>query len=213
MCTEPEGAENTKNSDAKPENKKHDAFEIATLITAIVGVIVLCVYTGLTGYQAYIAKDSAQRQLRAYISATVEKYPDLDSPKLPEVTVVFKNNGQTPAYKVQGRMVFYIGGEQLAESDISQISVLLDKLPRSTTVLFPGQEFRTATVPGIGIPMSADEKIQVMMGAKILWLVGEAAYVDAFGSPRLTRVRLYMGGIDSARYHRFIWAETGNDAN
>ena len=61
---------------APQPNKPGDAFDWITLNTAIVGVIVLCIYTGLTGYQAYLAKDTAERQLRAYLSASFE-WPDV----------------------------------------------------------------------------------------------------------------------------------------
>jgi hypothetical protein len=169
MCTE-RGATDSENGKPDPQNEKHDAFEKVTLATAIVGVVILCVYTGLTGYQAYIAKDTAQRQLRAYVSAEIEKHPDLDSQDhLPEVVVIYKNNGQTPAYNVAARVIFYIGDAQLTDSDLRTVRDSLDNLGKSESVLFPGQAFRESTVPGIGIPLSQDQKIAVSMGAKVLW--------------------------------------------
>jgi hypothetical protein len=214
MCTEPEkDTAGLKNRNTDPQQPKHDAFEKMTLATAIVGVIILCIYTGLTGYQAYIAKDSAQRQLRAYVSAAVEKHPDLDSANLPEIVIVYKNNGQTPAYMVEARVVVFVAGAQLTDSDISEARTFLDKLRKSESVLFPGQEFREASVPGIGIPLSQDQKIAVSMGAQVLWIIGEVNYTDAFGSLRFNHFRLFMGGVDVARFHKFFWADTGNEAN
>jgi hypothetical protein len=192
---------------------QHDAFERATLVTAIVGVVVLCVYTGLTGYQAYIAKDSAQRQLRAYVSASIEKHPDVDGSDLPEITVVYKNHGQTPAYNVEARMVVLVAGDELTDSEISETRTFLAKLGKSESVLFPGQEFREASVPGIRIPLSQDQKIAVGMGAKVLWVIGEVTYTDAFGASRFNHFRLNTGGGVAARYHKFFWADTGNEAN
>jgi hypothetical protein len=192
---------------------ERDAFERATLATAIVGVVVLCIYTGLTGYQAYIAKDSAQRQLRAYVSAAVEKHPDLDSSSVPEATIVYKNTGQTPAYKVQARVAFIAAGDKLTESDIAGAHAYLEKLGKSESVLFPGQEIREATEPGVGIPLAQDQKIAVSMGAQVMWVLGEITYTDAFGYPRYNHFRLYMGGTQAARYHKFVWAADGNDAN
>jgi hypothetical protein len=138
MCTE-KGATDPQESDTKPKSEKHDAFEKVTLATAVVGVVILCIYTGLTGYQAYIAKDTAQRQLRAYISAVVEKWPDLDSPGIPQVVFVFKNNGQTPAYRVDARVTVFIGGDSLTETDIEDANKRLEKLRNSESVVFPGQ--------------------------------------------------------------------------
>jgi hypothetical protein len=203
----------TKNGDSGTQQPKHDAFEKTTLATAIVGVIVLCIYTGLTGYQAYIAKDSAERQLRAYISAVIERQPDLDGPSPPEVVILFKNNGQTPAYKVEARASFFVAGENLTETEVNDIRAFLSKLGRSESVVFPNQEIRIASVPGIGIPLSPEQKIGISMGAQVLWVMGEVTYTDAFGVPRFNRFRLYMGGTVVARYRKFLWADTGNDTN
>ncbi len=46
----------TPNGEGSPQKRKHDGFEWATLIATICGVIVLCVYTGLTGYQALVSE-------------------------------------------------------------------------------------------------------------------------------------------------------------
>ncbi len=196
--------------------EKHDAFERATLATAIAGVIILCIYTGLTGYQAYISKDTAQRQLRAYVSAIVEKQPDLDGSGPPDVVLLFKNNGQTPAFKVEARLlVSVVAGSDLAlsEAQLKEIQSALDRIKKYESVIFPGQEFRQGPEPGTGIPMSNEQKIAVSMGAMSLWINGEVTYTDAFGFPRFTRFRLFMNGASGNRYNKLIWAGAGNDAD
>jgi|ERR1700733_14587262 hypothetical protein len=214
MSTELEkGAEDPQTGDTCPQNKKHDAFEVATLVTAIVGVIILCAYTGLTGYQAYLAKDTAERQLRAYMSASIEKQPDLDGPAPAEVTIVYKNNGQTPAYRVQARAIFSVGDSELSEKDIEGIRKVIKTLRKSETVVFPGQEIRGATIPGVGIPLTEGDKITINLGARVLWLNGEITYLDAFGVSRFTNFRLYFSGAQDTRVHKFVWADTGNEAN
>jgi hypothetical protein len=200
-------------SDAKSTDKKHDAFEKATLATAIAGIIILCVYTGLTAYQACIAKDTAERQLRAYMSAAVEKQPDLDGPAPAEVTILYKNNGQTPAYRVQTRAVFSVGDSELSKEDIEGIRKDLKALRKSETVVFPGQEIRGATIPGVGIPLTEGDKITINLGARVLWLNGEITYLDAFGISRFTNFRLYFSGAQDTRMHKFVWADAGNEAN
>ena len=189
---------------------KHDAFEKATLTTAIAGVVILCIYTGLTGYQAFIAKDTAERQLRAYLSVKIEEQPDLDTPGTPRMVLLFKNNGQTPAFHVQAQASIFTAGQELSATDLKDTRDFLDKLPKSETVLFPGQEFRES--PEAGIPVTNDQKIAISMGASVLWVVGGITYTDAFGKPRATRFRLYMGGV-AARQHKFVWANGGNDAD
>ena len=49
--------------------------------------------------------------------------------------------------------------------------------------------------------------------AEVLWLFGEVTYIDAFGVPRFNRFRLNTGAGVAARYHKFFWADTGNEAN
>src|SRR5260370_24442209 len=87
--------------DRNAQHRKHDAFERTTLAIAIVGVIVLCAYTGITGYQANIARDTEQRQLRAYMSATAKSVENFNTNKPIVVRLLIKNFGQTPAYHVQ----------------------------------------------------------------------------------------------------------------
>jgi hypothetical protein len=196
--------------------QKHDAFERATLATAIVGVIILCIYTGLTGCQANIARDTAQRQLRAYISVAVEKHPDLNESGPPNVVLLFKNTGQTPAFKVEVRSVGSIlAGSDIAltEAELKIIHAALDRLKKYESVIFPGQEFRQSPEPGTGIPMNNEQKIAVSMGAMTLWINGEVTYTDAFGFPRFTRFRLFINGASGNRYNKLLWAGAGNDAN
>jgi hypothetical protein len=196
--------------------EKHDAFERVTLATAIVGVIILCIYTGLTGYQAYIAKDAAQRQLRAYISVVVEKQPDLNGQGPSNVVLLFKNNGQTPAYSVEARsLTSVVAGSDLAltEAQLKEIHSALDRMNKYKSVVFPGQEFRQGPEPGTGIPMTDEQKIAVSMGAMTLWINGEVTYTDAFELPRFTRFRLFMSGAAGSRFDKLIWADAGNEAN
>jgi hypothetical protein len=195
---------------------KHDAFELTTLVTAIVGVIILCIYTGLTGYQTYIARDTAQRQLRAYVSVVVEKQPDLKGSGPPDVVLLFKNNGQTAAFKVEARVVVsIINGSDLAlsEPDLKIIHSTLDQLKKYESVMFPGQEFRESPEPGTGIPMSNEQKIAVSLGAMTLWINGEVTYTDVFGFARFTRFRLFINGASGNRNNKLIWAGAGNEAN
>jgi hypothetical protein len=204
----------TPKGNESPQNKKHDAFEQATLATAIVGVVILVVYTAITGYQAYIAKDTAERQLRAYVSVIVEKHPDFNGQGPIEAVLLFKNTGQTPAFKVRARSVFSVaGGNTLSDAEIGEIRDYMARMKGHESVMFPGQEFRQSAEPGTGLTLTSDQKISVSMGAATFWVNGEVNYTDAFGYPHFTRFRLFMNGAAGFRYNKLIWAEQGNDAN
>jgi hypothetical protein len=45
-------------------------------------------------------KDTAQRQLRAYVSVSVERHPDIQSNQPLTAILILKNSGLTPAYVV-----------------------------------------------------------------------------------------------------------------
>jgi hypothetical protein len=215
MPAEPEkGTADTKNGDTRSQQPKHDAFEKTTLATAIVGIIILCIYTGLTGYQAYIAKDTAERQLRAYISVIVEKHPDLNAAGPPETVLLFKNVGQTPAYKVRARSIFSVlDGGTFTDDEMKAVREYIDRIQGFESVMFPGQEFRQSAEPGVGLPLTSNQKIKVSMGAMTLWVNGEVSYTDAFGHNHFTRFRLFMNGAVGNRYNKLIWADKGTDAN
>jgi hypothetical protein len=210
------GTADPKDGATDSQKKKHDAFEQATLATAIVGVIILCIYTGLTGYQAYLAKDTAERQLRAYVSVVVEKQPDLNKPGPTDVVLLFKNTGQTPAFKVRARSIFSAvkGADlNLSDDEIGAVRDAMDTMKGYESVMFPGQEFRQSPEPETGLPLTNDHKILIIMGAMTLWVNGEVSYTDTFGYPHSTRFRLFLNGAAGNRYNRFIWADKGNDAN
>ncbi len=197
-----------------PQKKEHDTFEKLTLATAIAGVILLAVYTGLTAYQAYIAKDTARRQLRAYISVAVEKQPNLNESGPPNATLLFKNTGQTPAYEVRIHSVWSVlDGDTINNDQIKQIRDYMATLKGFESAMFPGQEFRQSAEPTKGIPITDGQKISISLGAMTLWVNGEIVYEDAFGYPHFTHFRLFMNGEEGNRYGKLIWADKGNEAN
>ena len=90
-----------KDGDSQSGNKKRDAFEKATLATAVCGVVILTVYTILTGYQAYVARDTEQRDLRAWIrpkGAFLAEAPQIGEPITYQIAM--ENFGREPARDV-----------------------------------------------------------------------------------------------------------------
>ncbi|HYL49099.1 MAG TPA: hypothetical protein VET84_07010 [Stellaceae bacterium] len=94
--------------------KGHDWYDITTIIILAITLSALIVYTGLTAYQACIARDTARRQLRAYVGLQrLElELPSLNDPNYKpmkdepgavftdfQVTFI-KNFGATPAFNV-----------------------------------------------------------------------------------------------------------------
>lgn len=91
----------------------HDWYQHATFFVGVGTLILVGIYTGIMGYQAWLAKDTARRQLRAYLSVTISGPEGVFAGLVTEVAGMvppitgkttmhpfIKNYGQTPAYEV-----------------------------------------------------------------------------------------------------------------
>lgn len=150
--------------------------------------------SGVAEKTAQIMKETAERQLRAYVSAEARSLLSFDTRTPIRITVALQNAGQTPAHKMQfaGSVVImdhpYKKGTTFdvsfeAEGDVSK------------TVLHPGKEFMAQAVAKHTVP---DEAIvAIRSGTKYrLYAGGVVSYKDAFGKPRLTKFLASAGGQD-----------------
>jgi hypothetical protein len=173
--------------------KAHDWYDILTLLVLSATLVFVCVYTCITGYQAWINRDTARRQLRAYLSVTTtgppEKFAGLQ-PGRPNVeatkAVLFiKNGGQTPAYAVS----YWIG-------------ITIAEFPLKTPLPTPPITFKLArSIIGSGDattaiaqslrPMTLDEERRVQKGEMAIYVFGEVKYRDAFRVRRHVTFRLF----------------------
>jgi hypothetical protein len=189
---------------------------VATLTLLFVGSYTVLTYFLLSSSheQARISRDTEQRQLRAYISAAVERYPDITAEHL-ELTMVMKNHGQTPAFDMRGWSIMVISEfSPLPEGIVREGEAEMEN-QGDKTVLFPGEERRGATLDGVGsVGKSRDpteaERLGIQLGFKSLWVFGKITYQDAFGVDRFTRFRLFQTGQYMVRMKKLFWADQGN---
>lgn len=146
-----------------------------------------------------LAKDTAERQLRAYvcIASGLVKFRH---PGIPEAQVDFANYGQTPAYDVHSWIHMWIESHPLR--------IVLPEPPR-------GFEMSTAVLPPGGQPhsLAIDKKPPVQEDARgllctsqgTIYIYGMIRYRDAFGKERTTRYRLICGGSQGGK------SETASD--
>jgi hypothetical protein len=160
--------------------------------------------------------DTAQRQLRAYLSVptTLMKFP---KPDVPEVQVHIKNCGQTPAYDVHGWIHMWIEDYPL--------KVNLPEPPqgfqKSKEVLGPGSV--RIFVNARGMPISGRSLSLLGTPLGTIFVYGEVRYKDAFGVQRFTKYRFMYGGTEGVRKSKpdaegvvtaLLKPDTdGNDAN
>jgi hypothetical protein len=138
---------------------------------------------GFTGYLAYIANDTEQRQLRAYVYASPYRAFHIDNlGGVVQVYTVIGSNGSTFAKKVE-RWV----GISLLPGPVPEKFEDLGSLKREegVLVLAPGaksivvQNFRKITEEELAKIMTANGELRI-------YVFGKITYEDAFGTPHQT---------------------------
>lgn len=184
-------------------------------------VIATAVATGAAAYytrqQWLTAEDQERRSLRAYISAKIEKYPDIMHDSW-DMIVVFKNHGQTPALNVSTWIQAILGQNPLPSETIQQTEESWRSVNTQDATLFPGEEFRTASLRDrdeyrLVPPLTDQEKVAIRDGWKTIWLLGEVRYTDVFNVHHTTPFRLFMTGEYMAQMNKLFWAPEGNYAD
>lgn len=151
-----------------------------------------------------IARDTAQRQLRAYVSVIGSTIDTLDDGSGFLLQAVLRNDGATPAYDVE------IMGETFDGSYPIDERVFVPRhLPRKS-IMGPGNEL-ACPLRIIGSPL---ETIAAVKNREIgLYIHGVCRYNDAFGVARFTRFRYVYGGRTSELGLIMHADRTGNEAN
>lgn len=165
----------------EPHQKGRDSHDRIVLIFIIIGVIFAGAAAGFTWWQADIAKETGQAQVRAYVFVKPYRWVNgVETGKTFNTTVVIRNGGQSPA----SDLALYFNVE-VRKSD-----------PKNSTRAFSGttkQDFESVLDPstevsGVGLiesdtVLSADEfdEMAVEEGAKF-YVWGVADYRDVFES-------------------------------
>jgi hypothetical protein len=160
-----------------------------------------------TASVAAIAKDTAKRQLRAYVVVKAGRLENVAAGGRPKAVVTIKNFGQTPAYNsrqssVMGFDRFPPMLEPPAESPADRA------LPDHP--LGPGGEmYANASMQRALQQVQIDD---IPRGEFALSVVGKILYVDAFGHEQTTRYRLFCGGAQGINDGQMSATEHGNSA-
>lgn len=148
------------------------------------------------------AADTAERQLRAYVSIVRSEIACVNPGGTPVAKLWVKNSGQTPAYSLNG-----MGGIAMG--------VTFDSLPAPTggaekTVgsLAPGatdEQFHTCPRP-----LTETEVLALIAGRLTIWVYGKLEYIDAFKKKRITEYRLQVGGNAGIQGNQLAICQEGN---
>ena len=177
---------------------------ITLLLVLVTGILACFTYKLWVSTHRLVegAENTAQRQLRAYVSVALAEIIDLKAGFTPVAHLRVKNSGQTPAYDLTA-----IGGIAMGES--------FDKLPSPTG---PSAMSRS-TLHASAItdqfhrtprPLTPDEMAALVAGTITLWVYGEFRYRDTFTIQRFTKYRFQVGGTAGVHGNNMTICEEGN---
>jgi hypothetical protein len=147
------------------------------------------------------AKDTEERQLRAYVFPDEVQIHDADadtsktSTRAPNVEITIKNTGITPAYQVINiigaairSFPYHFGNIRISPGPGIMQTASVFFLPNG------GQSQAFANVDGALFPLTVEQKRTLAEGSAAIYLYGYIGYFDAFGIMRCTRYNFYAGG-------------------
>ena len=159
------------------------------------------------GESNQIARDSAESQLRAYITVEM-KGARLNPSEEIEATADIVNRGQTPARDIVVKWAFAIDRRDPRREDIDHLFSCADCPAEDVALMLGPKDFRVINCKSD--PFNPQDLDKVFNGNASLCVVGIVEYLDAFGKQRSTRfVHLYDGRIWNADAARF--GHYGND--
>jgi hypothetical protein len=200
----------------------HDADAYVALFTAVLAVFTLALWRSTralweagerqikttrtvaavqarhTQRQLKLAEDTAERQLRAYVSPIDGMVLDLDfdAPLQPfSIRIIFKNSGQTPAYEVASSSSVAFAAYPLV--------VVLEEIGNrtATTSIGPGADYRL-TVKTIAITQPVWDALLAETAA--FYIHGSYSYKDAFKRTRTGAFLYRYGGAGGLRVDRAL---------
>lgn len=165
-----------------------DPIAVITLLLFIIG-----------GIQIEISRRTSKRQLRAYITITVDHEGRWGAGDTPEVKFLIANTGQTPA-----RNVRFAGRAEISDSNDIDMPTLTDDAARM--VIGAGQE--DEKIIEANRDFFSDDIDEMFASRRCVVCSGMVTYSDVFGDEWKTSVAVFFTGPDfGIRYCR-----DGNDA-
>lgn len=161
-----------------------------------------------------LSRDTAQRQLRAYIGMHEQEVAPLTAGQPLRLVMNFRNVGMTPAYDV--RIALSVRTVQRDETVDFDVPISTDGFGSRTT-LIQGRDLKVdlSTLPNGNFRQPDIDALE--SGIWIMFVFGCIRYTDAFGQDHVTNFRLcYDTGNTSgprlAPRRYFFHCQQGNDA-
>lgn len=150
-----------------------------------------------------IARDTAKRQLRAYVAPDHFDFNKIEPGCPLRLRLWIKNFGQTPAQLNNWQTETVALARQPVEGDFT-----LAKLPTPPSRATLGAQQALSTSLGKGAPYTEELITEIKAGTVHVFLFGVIEYLDRFGDQQTTHFRFEL---DPSNWHWFACAE-GNEA-
>lgn len=154
-------------------------------------------------WQAWVARDTEKRELRAYVFISGGSIDDVRSNNSPAIRLELKNSGQTPAYNL-----------------CSGLGARLAPYPLNERMRAPNYQSRGVLPPGVQESMIVDsprpltdtERNSLLTGKSALYAYGTTRFKDAFGTYWCVDYRYFyhIDGPHDTRWGVIAPCPTGN---
>ena len=153
-----------------------------------------------------ISRDTAKRQLRAYVGLHKSPITELKAGEFPKVELNFLNAGQTPAREV--RVAAALGVDHFPRPDSDDKLAGLKR--SSVTYVLPGSDFKLR-LPSAKWPDLNQETVDAIKDGKAaVYCFGVVEYFDIFGKAQKTEFSLMMGGDVGGYPNKLMITSKGN---
>jgi hypothetical protein len=194
------------------------------VFTGIIAIFTILLF-GAGSWQVCISRDTARRQLRAYVSietiyihnigiepppiqgqGPIQPGPWIYKPDIgPIFTITIKNFGQTPAYETSHWTHICFREFPLTSN------LVVPPIPfRPKTTIPPGAPIQV--IPNMDRPLTSEQITQLKTGTHAVYILGEITYKDAFGEPRYTKFRYFYNKYSGIPTSAAVYKE-GNEQN
>jgi hypothetical protein len=178
-----------------------DAWSLSDKIAVIASVVAFLQFIALIA-TVFVMRRTAKRQLRAYIGIAGIDIKKVTLNEKPVMTVLIKNFGQTPAYRVRHWVDCAVVTKGTIKFDLEAKSF------SGEATLNPSDTYSVVCV--MLEPLTFEQVENILNDVDRLFLVGDIRYRDAFGHRRKTSFRQETAGRDIIAMGRVQPSKIGN---
>lgn len=190
-------------------DERHYRLNLKIFRFTVGGAIIALLAAGFTGWQAYIAKDTETRQLRAYIAIESTDIPKIEEGTTLHINAIMENLGQTPAYNAGWISGINVMKYPLPEEIGNDTCTHVMNLPKRSKWVIAKKAFVEKIRPA---PFNAAEVKDIKEGKAAVYFHGRVCYEDIFQEVHHTDFCMYWK-LENGKAGNASFCENGNHGN